>query len=236
MRPRAGHRNAEKANGLARTLCLYDNAGEHFQPGQDTTSSPVTRHIAHSRAILFLFDPTQDRRFRAICRSREVMEVGTTRDHRLSRQETILNEAAARIRKHMGLSHHAKYERPMIVVLSKSDEWSHLVQPREVGEPWKPDGSMAVIDHGQVDTRSDGLRRLLANYCPETVAAIEGFASDVTYVAVSALGDRVEINRVTGLPGIRPKDIEPCWVTVPLLYSISKFSPGLIPRLKRKGT
>jgi hypothetical protein len=234
MRPRAGHVNADKTSSLARMLCLYDNAGEHFQPGQDTTSSPVTRHLAHSRAILFLFDPTQDKRFRAACRSGKAMGVGTTRDNRLSRQETILNEAAARIKKLTGLSHHAKYERPMVVVLSKLDEWSHLLDKPEAGEPWRRSGAMMGIDHEQVERRSDGLRRLLSNYCPETVAAAESFASDVTYVAVSALGSRTEIDQATGLPGIRPMDIEPFWVTVPLLYSISRVLPGLVPRIKRK--
>ena len=50
-----------------RMLCLYDNAGEHFLPGQDTAASPVTRHLALSRATLFLYDPTQDPRFRDAC-------------------------------------------------------------------------------------------------------------------------------------------------------------------------
>ena len=67
MQPQDGHPGGDPAR-LARMLCLYDNAGEHFQPGQDTATSPVTRHLARSRAILFLFDPTQDPRFRAVCR------------------------------------------------------------------------------------------------------------------------------------------------------------------------
>src|SRR5208282_1339671 len=91
MQPQDGHPGGDPAR-LSRMLCLYDNAGEHFQPGQDTASSPVTRHLAHSRAILFLFDPTQDKRLRAVCRSNDIGPAGT-RDNRLSRQETLLNEA-----------------------------------------------------------------------------------------------------------------------------------------------
>ncbi len=68
MQPREGHSRADSAK-LTRMLCLYDNAGEHFQPGQDTASSPVTRHLARSRAVLFLFDPTQDPRFRSASRT-----------------------------------------------------------------------------------------------------------------------------------------------------------------------
>ena len=125
MQPQDGHSGGDPAS-LARMLCLYDNAGEHFQPGQDTATSPVTRHLAKSRAILFLFDPTQDPRFRTACRSSDAGRCSPAHS-RLSRQETILNEAAARIRRHAGLSHGAKYDRPLVVVVTKFDEWSHLL-------------------------------------------------------------------------------------------------------------
>jgi hypothetical protein len=234
LHPQAGHPCGEKSDGLARMLCLYDNAGEHFQPGQDTTSSPVTHHLAQSRAILFLFDPTQDKRFRSACRSSQVIGAALTRDSRLSRQETILNEAAARIRRLIGLSHRAKFERPVIVVLSKFDEWSHLLGLVEKNEPFKKRGAVMGVDQEQVEAQSGSLRRILAHYCPETVAAAESFASDVTYIAISSLGNRLEIDPNTGLAGIRPMDIEPYWVTVPLLYSLSRILPALIPRVKPK--
>ena len=57
-------------------------------------------------------------------------------DQRLNRQETILNEAAARIRRHAGLPQNARHERPLIVVLSKFDAWGHLLD-RDIPEgPW----------------------------------------------------------------------------------------------------
>ncbi len=235
MQPQAGHMSAGKAEATSRMLCLYDNAGEHFQPGQDTTSSPVTRHLAHSRAILFLFDPTQDKRFRAVCRSKDIGPAGT-RDNRLSRQETLLNEAAARIRRLSGLSHHARYDRPVVVVLSKFDEWSHLYGPLENGNPWKRSGAVTGIDVELVEQQSKRLRQILSQYCPETVAAAESFASNVTYVAVSSLGNRTHTDPKTGLASIRPAEIQPHWVTVPLLYSLSRILPGLIPRLKRRNS
>ena len=213
-------------------LCLYDNAGEHFQPGQDTTSSPVTRHLAQSRAILFLFDPTQDPRFRAACRGAS-LEARYNSASRLSRQETILNEAAARIRRHAGLSQGRKFDRPMIVVLSKLDEWSNLVD-REDADPWRAQGNLTGIDIDRIEKRSGRLREVLTKYCPETVVAAESFASDITYVSVSAIGDRVERDPNSGLASIRPVNIEPSWVTAPLLYVISRVSPALIPRLVRR--
>jgi hypothetical protein len=233
MQPQPGHISKGNAGGLSRILCLYDNAGEHFQPGQDRTSSPVTRHLAQSRAILFLFDPTQDKRFRSVCRSKDA-GTAANRDSRLSRQETILTEAAARIRRLSGLSSRAKYDRPAVIVLSKFDEWSHLLGPTDAGEPWKKIGGVTGIDVEQVHDRSERLRQLMSHYCPETVAAAESFATDITYVAVSSLGDRTESDPATGLAAIRPAEIQPYWVTVPVLYSLSRVLPGLIPRLKRR--
>ena len=58
MQPETGHPNADDAARLGRVVCLYDNAGESFQPGKDVVGSPVTRHMAHSRVLYFVFDPT----------------------------------------------------------------------------------------------------------------------------------------------------------------------------------
>jgi len=233
MQPREGHPGGEKAD-QARMLCLYDNAGEHFQPGQDTTSSPVTRHLAQSRAILFLFDPTQDRRFRAACRGGNLSDGSAQHAARLSRQETILNEAAVRIRRHAGLSQGAKFDRPIIVVITKLDEWSHLLGPDDHGEPWKAQGNLTGVDIERIDRISIRLRDILLQYCPETVTAAETFARDVTYIAVSSLGEHVELDPNTGLPGVRPQNIHPRWVTVPLLYAMTRVVPALIPRLIRR--
>jgi hypothetical protein len=234
IQPQAGHPCGARSAELSRMLCLYDNAGEHFQPGQDTTASPVTHHLAHSRAILFLFDPTQDKRFRAACHGSQNSGGSAGRDNRLSRQETILNEAVVRIRKLQGLSHHARYERPLVVVLSKFDEWSYLLGQMEKLEPLKKNSEMTGLDVEHVEAISRKLRGVLASYCPETVAALESFASQITYIAVSALGHRMQFDPVARLPAIRPMDVEPYWVTVPMLYALSQVMPGLIPRVRRK--
>jgi hypothetical protein len=231
MQPREDHPGGE-ATTPARMLCLYDNAGEHFQPGQDTTSSPVTRHLAQSRAVLFMFDPTQDPRFLAACRGADAGGKAQ-RAARLSRQETILNEAASRIRRHAGLSHGSKYERPMVVILSKFDQWSHLLD-QNVDEPWKTQGNLIYINMYKIDHTSMRLRQIVMQYCPETVAAAEAFAKNITYIAISSLGEQVELDLDTGLPAIRPKNIHPHWVTVPLLYALSRVQPALIPRLIRR--
>ena len=57
--------------------------------------------------------------------------------------------------------------------------------------------------------------------------------ADVTYIAVSSLGERCtgSEDRIGCDPTGRD---QPHWVTVPLLYSLGKILPGLIPRLKRR--
>jgi hypothetical protein len=232
LQPQEGHPGGDPA-GLARLLCLYDNAGEHFQPGQDSASSPVTRHLAQSRAVLFLFDPTQDPRFRAVCRG------GTSpgmaqRATRLTRQETILNEAAMRIRRHKGLAQGSKYENPVVVVLSKFDEWAQLLGGVEEAEPWRVQGNLTGVDVEMIERRSGRLREVMLRYSPETVSTAEAFAKDITYIAVSSLGGGVEIDPNSGLPGIRSMNLRPYWVTVPLLYAISRVLPALVPRLIRR--
>jgi hypothetical protein len=233
MQPREGHSRGESAK-LARMLCLYDNAGEHFLPGQDTASSPVTRHLGRSSAVLFVFDPTQDPRFRLACRGAGSGGAAQLAG-RLSRQETILNEAAARIRRHAGLSHTIPFDLPLVVVLSKLDEWNHLLDIEQGGEPWRSRENVTGVDMDRIEHLSKLLRRILLHYCPETVVAADTFARDVTYIAVSSLGPRIQVDPATGLPAIRTADIEPCWVTAPLLFCLSRASSRLIPRFVRRG-
>src|SRR5207302_9284038 len=120
MRPLENHPRHNLGRRGARVLCLYDNAGEHFQAGQDSTSSPVTQHLSQSRLLLYLFDPTQDARFRKLCQQRCAISE-TALGGRSTRQESVLLEAAARVRRYTGLSQNARHQRPLIVVLTKFD-------------------------------------------------------------------------------------------------------------------
>ncbi len=235
LRPTDDHLNVDKGLGLARMMCLYDNAGEHFQPGQDTATSPVTRHLALARVLMFLFDPTQDRRFREVC-----WKTGGPRPAdgagRVSRQETILTEAAVRIRRYAGLAADAKHDRPLVVVVSKFDTWSHLLGSAGREEPWRGSGSSPIcgLDLEQIQQQSANVRRLLVQFCPETIAAAESFSREVVYIPVSALGDQTELDPQTGLIGIRPGQIKPYWVTVPILYALNRTLNSLVLRIVRK--
>jgi hypothetical protein len=227
LHPKDGHSADGAQRRRGRVLCLYDNAGEHFLAGQDSTSSPVTKHLAQSRLLLFLFDPTQDQRFRRLCAEKQI-DSPTLRAGRTSRQETVLMEAAARVRLYTKLAQDKKHDRPLIVVLTKYDAWSGLEGDRPIEEPWVAQGDQQLFDLARVESRSKLLRQMLHTVCPEIVAAAENFVQSVTYVAVSALG-KLPIEQTTeGMLAIRPRRIRPIRVTVPLLYGLCRTLPGLI--------
>jgi hypothetical protein len=79
---------------------------------------------------------------------------------------------------------------------------------------------------------SSALRALLLRVCPEIVGVAESFAREVTYVPASALGC-LPVAGVGGKGSVRPRDIRPVWVTVPMLYGLCRHLPGLITPLKR---
>ena len=44
LKPLPGHQNLQNSQRVSRTVCFYDNAGEHFQPGQDTARLPRSKY------------------------------------------------------------------------------------------------------------------------------------------------------------------------------------------------
>jgi hypothetical protein len=226
FQPMPHHRQYARARQNARVLCLYDNAGEHFQPGRDTPAAPVTQHLGRAHVLLFLFDPTQDPRFGSLLNQNGSAE-------RASRQDQVLVEAIARIRRQLGLSQQAQHDRPLIVVLTKCDVWQHLLPNQVAGEPWKGTKNVYGLDTEQIEKRSADSRQLMRQVCPELVRTAEGFTRRVHYVPVSALG-HVPNPEPAG-PVVRPADIRPVWVTVPMLYAMYRWMQGLIPRLKQEG-
>src|SRR5262249_35693750 len=163
-----GHPNAEARQRAGRMLCLYDNAGEHFQPGMDSTHTQATRHLAQSRLLLFLFDPTQDPRFREKCQGKDTaLPVPAVN----SRQEVVLLEVASRIRRLTNLHQTAKHPHPLFVVLTKYDAWAHLLGGKVLSEdPWKPTRrDISALDTERITSCSRQVRRLLQETCPEVV-------------------------------------------------------------------
>lgn len=234
VQPLADHPQSDRRAELSRAICLYDNAGEHFLPGGESSVSPATQHLTISRGLLFLFDPTQHARFREACRlSTDPQFTATGRSHR---QDQILHEAANRIRTQASIGQQQKYGKPLIIVLTKLDAWGPTLWPecRDLQEAVKVVGDLAGLDVGLIEDVSKEMRKIMTEYAPEFVNAAEGFAENVYYIPSSALGRSPEEDPETGLLGVRPREVNPCWGDVPLLFLVSQTSTGLIPKLVRR--
>ena len=240
IQPLPSHPGFCGASKLSRAICLYDNAGEHFLPGGQSSISPATQHLTVSRGLMFLFDPTQHVKFREACE-------GTTSDPQMHgkgwshRQDQVLFEAANRIRTQGGYTQNEKYDRQLVIVMTKFDAWQALLGKtygrrvaahgpilRKDGNA-SPESAVAVLNHRRLMQVSSDMRALMVRYAPEFVNAAEGFATNVTYIPVTALGCSPTLQPETGLLGIRPADIAPKWAEIPLLYLLSMTSGGLIP-------
>lgn len=227
-----------------RTLCLYDNAGEHFLPGAHSANSPGTRHLSVSKALMFIFDPTQHPRFRKFCQGK-TDDPQLTSEHGTYRQDHILAEATKRIRSEMGLAQDQRDKRPLIVVLSKYDAWAPVCGGKALQRDWAvrtlPSGHN-VVNVPELKTVSNLFRNILLKVAPEIVTTSEAFAEDVIYIPVSALGcspQTVPGAQPFGDPprlplGVYPRDIRPMWADVPLLYAIHRTMPEMIPAVQAR--
>ncbi|MBQ6472481.1 MAG: hypothetical protein IJJ33_10890, partial [Victivallales bacterium] len=214
---------------MSRTLVLYDNAGEHFEPGMDSVDNPTTQHLLHSDTIFFLFDPTKDTRFRQ--RLKDVPDPQLIPGTRVQRQGIVLTEMMNRIKKYSGMKSGAKSCRTLVFVLSKFDVWKQLLDMDLPEEPWAwdADSNTCALDLEFLANVSFQLRCLLDKVCPEIVAAVESFSGEVVYLPNSALGHSPELDQNSGMLGIRPEDIRPFWPCVPMLYFFC--ARGMLPSL-----
>lgn len=220
VRPNSSHTNAATQKG--NLLCLYDNAGEQFLPGSDSAAAPVTQHLAKSKFLLFLFDPTMDLRFRRLFG--EEMPAGA----RSERQESVLSEAIARIRRLNGMRVVDRDSRPLIIVLTKSDLWGPKIMKNWDIEPWTQSCDRVLLNYGEVMKRSKLLGNLVKKVSPELASLAEGFSSSVTYVAASIVGNR-PLQAEGESNQIRPSELRPAGVLTPLLLGLFHANRQLIP-------
>lgn len=233
LSPTPKHRNYAHRDRISYSLCLYDNAGEHFLPGKDSAEAPATRHLAKSDAILFVFDPSQDNRFRA-------RVAKTTRDPQFETgfypaampQDQILVEARSRLRRLGALPPDGRYEKPLVVLVNKFDAWAPGVKMRRQGSPWvQPSNAPTYLKVAHIQKVSAWLRNLLAKLCPEVVGAAEALGANVTYMPVSAFGRRVERDPQTDSHhGVPANQLRPMWAETPLLWIMSQICRGVIPK------
>ncbi len=219
----------EAGEFVNRSLVLYDNAGEHFEPGRDTAADPGTHHLIHSEAVFFSYDPTKDPGFRRALRGM-TQDEQVSEQHPVQRQDVLLGEVINRIRLYQGRDARERYTRPLIVMLSKADVLGAPLASYLRDDPWRWDeaAQAGVLDVTRILQASFVARKWLEEFSPELVAAVEAFASDVIYVPVSALGHSPVPDpnyRGEGVAPlvVRPCDVHPRWVEVPLLYTLFRL-------------
>jgi len=230
LMPNPSHPHAPRRKQVARVLCLYDNAGESFLPGKDTGQNLVTRHLARSSVLLFLFDPTQDIRFRSACKASKDPQV--TQELVTSRQETLLHELTQRVRRHAGLGQDEQHKAPLLVLLTKYDAWSDLLDTAPFAVPLtesKTADDWNALDIAQIENISDAIKKLMWKFSPEFVSSAEAFSSRVLFLPASAFGTTPEQDPSTGKFGIKPDKIAPIWCDVPILWTLAQRCEGLVP-------
>jgi hypothetical protein len=208
-------RTAEQTSDFTQQRCLilYDNAGEHYQAGEDKPEEPGTQHLIRAEGIIFLFDPTEDARMRRFISSRGI---NLHRSDTVRRQDTLLVEMISRIRRHSGLGAGASYTKPLVIGLSKSDVFGDFFDLANPPLRWDPARRVNVLDVARIMEISYQARDLLDFHAPEVVAAAESFAKHVVYIPNTALG------HIPGENGVVPRDVNPQWADVPVLYMLAQ--------------
>ena len=202
-------------NSRENALVVYDSAGEHFRPGADTQGSLVTRNMLGADVLYFLFDPSADPRFRS------QLDLGSgDLNNTAQRQDTLLMELAARIRRHLGSRGEERLSRPLIVGFSKADMLRDRLPLTESPCRQRPDGAYA-LDWDALHRISDATEDLLGEFVPEVVGTARDIASEVWFLPMSALGHNPKNE------GVRASDVKPVWAEIPVLFTLALR--GMVP-------
>lgn len=237
--PTGRHPNAGKPLRYTRTICLYDNSGEHFRPGFAKPNKPETEHLARSSAMLFVFDPTREPAFIERCTAGAKdpqFEISATKKEN-EPQEVVLATADQNVKKWMGRMIAEPLDKPLVVILAKFDAWKHFVAGDLPPYATGTESDFSTI-HGfhaaAVERISEKMRDLMLLMCPSVVATAERFSRRVCYIPTSATGcGPIVANKdlTTGSPILkfRRGSIRPIWAEVPLLWILHQLTTGLVP-------
>lgn len=227
MKPTPSHPNYSFSSAISYSLCLYDNAGEHFSPGKDKNKAPVTRHLGLSDATVFIFDPTQHIGFRKVCAKQSTDPQFSSTDTSGDPQDTVLTETMRRIRNSTKQSTY-KYEKPLIVVVNKFDAWASVFSLSRLAEPWvstRPNFPYS-LHLPRIHQVSGQIRQIMQAHAPEFVATAETLCSNVIFIPVSSFGRRAGKDNM-----VLANELNPMWVEVPVLYAFAAARKGVIHRI-----
>ena len=204
-----------RGSAQSQSLVVYDSAGEHFRAGADTQSSAVTLNMLNSDTLFFMFDPSADPRFRSLLDRGK----GTAQNY-AQRQDVLLAEMSARIRRHLGNRSESRLKKPLIFGVSKADLLRNRLPMDAQMYRGEANGGYA-LDVAVLRDVSQRTETLLTEIAPEVTATAHDIADDVWFVPISALGHNPMRE------GVRPCDIKPIWTELPVVFTLAKR--GLVP-------
>jgi hypothetical protein len=222
-------------HGERQLLALYDNAGEHFLPGGDAPHEPVTRHLAVSRALVFVVDPTQDQRVIERLGGREAVQSMGGAGSVEQRQDLVLIEAANRVRRLRALGANEPLPLRIVLALAKADIWGHLAEPQIgsaiEGLPARP--SVAVPPPEALAAIDAAGARFLAAHMPEFLATARALDPALRIVPFSGLGNAPSRMGGDAALAIRPRDLRPLWPAAPIVVALAEAQPSLLGEFAR---
>ena len=207
------------------SVILYDNAGEHFEPGIDIHDSPGAMHVATSSGLIFLFDPTANARFKA--KLVGVDDPQFTLKGRIDQQDSILAEMETRMKRVLGLAQDERIKTPLAFVVGKSDTWEKLLS-----SPLEPIIKSGGLDLAAVARNSARVREVLVALCPGLVASAESLAEQISYFAATSFGHTpvmIQAGLNKGRIAPDPQRLAPAHVEEPLYWLMHLASPAMFP-------
>jgi hypothetical protein len=242
-----GHHPAARTETASCVICLFDNAGEHFQIGNDRYNN-VTRHLKESQGLIFVYDPTQDPRFRAACRNRS--QDRQFQDAKVDTQDVLYGNVMNRLLSLRSQLPTDRVDVPLVVALTKFDAWKFLLDhPAGLPSPYRTTRTSAgesilTLDEQIVDAVSGQCRDLLAGLSPQFISTVEARCEPaaIRFIPVSATGGpsagKTKAEDWPFAPTPPPpdgydyflqKDIRPEWAEIPLLTLLRTAAPELLP-------
>jgi len=223
---------------INKILVMHDNAGEHYLPGQDSAETPGTRHLKHSEAIMFVFDPTANSGFGKTFSSDDNF---TANMAGWQPQAQIFTNAMQTIKRHNKNNTQSKYKRPVIVMISKADALGDIFSDVMHKRPFFTRNYINVLDIRLLLETSYMIREMLCINSQEVVNTIETEADDVIYIPISSIGQTPFFETIKATENYNSTDetthqkisekrikkvdiskLSPLWVDVPLLYVLYK--------------
>lgn len=183
--------------------------------------------LRHADAIFYLFDPTQEPAFAEIIKGANP-DVANLCSRNRCKQSLLLADIEIHLRKTLNLPPGTKIDKPLAIIMTKSDLWQELLGP----EPLHPAVRNNTLKLQNIQENSDRLRDFLFRLTPEICTSAESISDNVSYFAVSSFGTTPEEieDELTGQIYIAPTEgkLTPAHVTDCALWVLNYCNESLL--------